>query len=115
MARFAFQRPQPAHSTLVDKAVDAVRQATHLSEEAHRLKSLATDAIDDGVHAAKRTLTVARRRLNEVADLRDEAAYRVKHDPLKAVALAFGAGVLVATVCCVGWWATRRIGAPSAD
>lgn len=108
MARIAFQHPQGA-STLVDKAVDAVRQVTNVSEEARRLTSLASEAIDDGVDAARRTLTVARRRLHDIADLRDEAAYRVKHDPLKAVALAFGAGALVAlTACCVGWWSTRH-------
>jgi ElaB/YqjD/DUF883 family membrane-anchored ribosome-binding protein len=65
----------------------------------------ASDAVEDGVHAAKRAFKAAQRGLENAADLRDEAAYRVKREPLKAVGLAFGAGLLMGVV---GTWVGRR-------
>ena len=44
-----------------DRVVDACRQTAHLSHEARLLKSLATDAVEDGVHAAKRAITSVKR------------------------------------------------------
>jgi hypothetical protein len=35
--------------SFTDRAIDACRQAAHLSHEAQLLKSLAADAVDDGV------------------------------------------------------------------
>ena len=39
-----------------ERAVDAARQVARVSREAQLLKSLAADAVEDGVHAAKRTI-----------------------------------------------------------
>jgi len=65
----------------------------------------ATDAVEDGVRAAKRAFKTAQHGLRNAADLRDAAAYRVKREPLKAVGLAFGAGLLMGVV---GAWVGRR-------
>ena len=95
-------------TTVRDRVVDAVGRASHVAHEARLLKTLAADAVEDGVHAAKRAIA---RGAHEVEDLRDEAIYRVKKAPLAAVALAAGAGILVGMV--FGWWgrrATRRQG-----
>jgi hypothetical protein len=80
--------------TLREKAADAVRTASHLSHEARLLKTMASDAIEDGVHAARRAATVARRDLQE---LQEDAIYRIKRSPLASVGVAFAAGVGVAT------------------
>ena len=75
--------------TVGDRLVDdACRQAAHISHEARLLKSVAEDAIEDGVHAAKRAIKSVQRRAEELGDLKDEAIHRVKRQPLKAVGLA---------------------------
>lgn len=91
--------PRP---TARDRAVDACRQAAHVSHEARLLKSVAEDAIEDGVHAAKRAIKSAQRR---VGDLKDEATYRVKRRPLQAMGAAFGIGLVLGLA--TGWIAHR--------
>jgi ElaB/YqjD/DUF883 family membrane-anchored ribosome-binding protein len=70
----------------------------------------ATDAVEDGVRAARRAFKTAQRSLQNAADLRDEAAYRVKREPLKAVGFAFGAGLLMGVV---GSFVGRRCATPA--
>ncbi len=72
--------------------------------------TLATDAVEDGVRAAKRAFKTAKRGLQNAADLRDEAAYRVKREPFKAVGLAFGTGLLMGVVAT---WVGRRCTTPT--
>lgn len=74
-----------------DRAIDAVRQAAHVAHEARLFKTLASDAVEDRVHAAKRAITHG---LHELEDLRDSAAHRVKRAPLMTVGLAFAGGIL---------------------
>ena|ERR1019366_1820672 len=81
-----------------DRVVDAVGEAAHLGHEARVLKTLAADAIEDGVHSAKRAI---RRGAHEIEDLRDTAVSRVRRAPLASIALAGGAGLLLGIV--VGW------------
>ena len=104
------ETPETASSVSVpDRAIDACRQAAHLSHEARLLKSLATDAIDDGVHAAKRAIKSVRRSVEELGDLKEEAAHRVKRQPLKAVGVALGVGlVLGLAVGWIGWRLGQR-------
>ena len=89
-------------TTARDRVVDAVGQAAHLAREARLLETRASDALEDGVHAAKRVMT---RSAHQVEDLRDAAAYRVKKAPLVAVALAAGAGLLLGIA--FGWCGGR--------
>ena len=84
-----------------ERAVDAVRQVAHISHEARLFKSLAADAVEDGVHAAKRAIKSVRRHVEELGDLKDEATYRVKRQPLKAVGLAVGLGLGLGVA--IGW------------
>jgi ElaB/YqjD/DUF883 family membrane-anchored ribosome-binding protein len=85
-------------STVRDRAADVVRQATHFAHEARQIKTLAADAVEDGVHAARRAMT---RGMHGVEDLRDAAAYRVKRAPFMTVGLAFAGGVLLGVA--FGW------------
>lgn len=63
--------------------------------EAVRLKAAVTDAVEDGVHAARRAM---KHGLFVAEDLMEDAAHEVKRHPLEAVAtasvLSFTAGVL---------------------
>ena len=88
-----------------ERAVDAARQMAHLSHEAQLLKSLAADAVEDGVHAAKRAIKSVQRRVEELGDLRDEAGYRVKRQPFKAIGIAVGVGLVLGVA--VGWIGAR--------
>jgi ElaB/YqjD/DUF883 family membrane-anchored ribosome-binding protein len=68
--------------------------------ETERLKTAVTDALEDGVHAARRAM---KHGLSVAEDIMDDAAHEVKRHPLQALAtssiLSFTAGVLV------GWLA----------
>jgi ElaB/YqjD/DUF883 family membrane-anchored ribosome-binding protein len=55
-------------------------------------------AIDDAVHASKQAIKTVKRRAQDVADLHDEIVHLVRREPVKAVAVAFGAGILVGVV-----------------
>jgi hypothetical protein len=81
--------------TLRELAVDTLRGAAHLSHEARLLKTLATDAAEDAVHSAQRTIKRGRQ---TALDARDEAIYRVKREPIKAMAWVFGAGAVFGLV-----------------
>jgi ElaB/YqjD/DUF883 family membrane-anchored ribosome-binding protein len=89
-------------------AADAVRAAAHLSHDARLLKSIAADAVEDGVHAAKRTYKIAVRRFEDVSD---QAATRIRRQPFKALGVALGAGLLVGAA---GGWLMRTLAARSA-
>lgn len=91
--------------TVGDRLVDACRQATHLSHKARLLKSVAKDAIEDGVHAAERAIKSVQRRVEELEDLKDEAIHRVKRQPLQAVGAGFGIGLALGFAA--GWIARR--------
>jgi hypothetical protein len=73
--------------SLRDQVVETVRGAFGVD---------GVDVIPDVTARAKR---VVRRRVAEAADVRDAAIYRIKREPVKAVALAFGVGALAGVLC----------------
>jgi ElaB/YqjD/DUF883 family membrane-anchored ribosome-binding protein len=90
------ETPEAATSVSVnDRAIDTCRQAIRRSDGTQLVKSLAADAVDDGVHAARRAIRSVRRGVEELADLKDEAVHRVKRQPLKAVSVAVGLGLVL--------------------
>ena len=96
MTPTTFDRPAPSEAErLIDKGLDALRQVSQLSDEARRLKSVAAETIEDGVHTVKRTAKTLR---HDALDFRDEVTYRVKRDPMKALAVAFAVGTLAGLV-----------------
>ena len=92
--------------TLAQKAMDAGAKAAQLGCEVERLKTAVSDAVsgalEDGVDAAKRA---AKRGLHKAEDLTEEAAYRIKQNPLRTVALGIGIGLGIGTL--FGWLASR--------
>ncbi len=94
----------PKPST-VDRITDAVRHTAHLRHEARLMRSLARDAAEDGVHAARRAI---RRGVGAMHDAQDETAYYVKRQPFKALALAFGAGLQIGAL--IAWFGRRGRG-----
>jgi hypothetical protein len=92
MTTTPMESPAAEEPTLRERATDTLRQAVHLSHEARLLKTLAADAVEDGLHAAQRTIKHARQ---TGLDARDEMTYRVKREPGRAMAVVFGVGALV--------------------
>ena len=82
--------------TTADCLADAVSRATHAAHEVRLLKTLAADAVEDGVHAARRAATLGAR---QVEAWRDTTACRIRKSPFLAVAIAAGAGLLVGAAC----------------
>ena len=85
--------------TTQNRLTDVVGRAAHVAHEARLLKTMAADAVEDGVYAAKRAVT---RGARDFEEFWETAAYRIKKAPFLAVAIAAGAGLLVGTVC--GRW-----------
>ena len=88
-------------STVRDRVVETLREAARLPREAHLPKSV-QEAVEDAVHSTTRAIKMGQRR---VSDLKDEAIYRVKRQPLQVVGGAFGIGLALGLA--VGWSASR--------
>ena len=88
--------------TTADRVADAVRHVAHASHRARLFQSMAEDAIETGVHAARRSF---RRRLREIEDLSDEAVRRIRRRPLAAIGMAVAVG---AAVGLIAGWISRR-------
>ena len=86
-------------SSLLGKARERL---TEVGGEVSRLKTEASQAVEDGVVAARR---LAKRSRYAAEDLIDDAAHHIKHEPLRSVAIGlaigFGMGALAV------WIATR--------
>jgi ElaB/YqjD/DUF883 family membrane-anchored ribosome-binding protein len=80
------------------RVLEATRHAAHLSHEARLLKSLATDAIEDGAYAAKRAIKSVHRGVQRIEGLKDEAIHQVKRQPVKAIAIAAALGLAAGTI-----------------
>ncbi len=84
------------------RLADAARQAAHLSHEARMVRTMAEDAIEDGVHKARRAVKSVRRGIERLQDIKDEATYYVKRRPLRTIAIAAGLGLVVGlTAGCI--------------
>jgi hypothetical protein len=91
--------------TLRERVVDTARRVAHMSHEARMLKSIASDAVEDGVYKALRAMKNARR---DIDDVRGDAVYRIKKQPVKAVGVAFGAGVCLGIAAGALVWLAIR-------
>ena len=96
MSVTAAHTPESEKPNVADRIVDAVRHAAHVSHEARMVKSLACDAIEDGAHEARRAVTKSvQRGIERMEDIKDESVHYVKRQPLKAIAIAAGVGLMV--------------------
>jgi len=101
MTQTTIDAPDAPTPTVGDRALDAARRIAHASHEAELVRSLASDAIEDGVHAVKRAVKRVKRSVEHAQDLREEAAYRVRRQPLKAIGIAASVGAAVGIA--LGW------------
>jgi len=95
-----------AEPTLRERVVDAARRTVHLSHEARMLTSMAGDAVAEQAYRAGRAARQARRGLD---DARDDVGHRIKQEPMKAVGVAFGTGLLLGVATgALAWMAARH-------
>jgi len=66
--------------------------ADDLFREVSRIKSIVTDAVDDGVQSALRAVKQGR---DAAEDAVHDARYAIKRNPFQAVGILFAAGVLI--------------------
>jgi ElaB/YqjD/DUF883 family membrane-anchored ribosome-binding protein len=90
-------------SNLVGKAMEIGERLAEVRDEASRLKTAASYAIEDAVTGAKR---FAKRSRYAAEDLLDDAGHRVKQDPLRSVALGFTVGLAMGALTV--WIATHN-------
>ena len=89
-------------SGLLSRARHVGERLMGAGSEVSRLKSEASHAVEDGVTAARR---LAKRSRYAAEDLIDDAAHRVKRDPLRSVVLGFVIGISLGAL--VVWAATH--------
>ena len=88
-----------AKNGLFAKAAKAGVQVAGLGHEATRIKTVVSNAVTDALEDTRReTRRALKRGYNAAEDLVDETAYRVKHHPLRSVAIAFGAGAVLGVI-----------------
>ncbi len=84
-------------------ALDMESKLAKVGCEAADLTSKATNAAQDGITAAKKTV---RKGWRAGEDFIDEATIAVKRHPLKSIGIAFGVAFAVGTL--TGWLVRRR-------
>lgn len=62
------------------------------------LKTFAADAVEDGLYAAKRSIT---HRVRDLVDLREAAVHQIRRAPFSALVVTLGAGILLGLAA--GW------------
>jgi ElaB/YqjD/DUF883 family membrane-anchored ribosome-binding protein len=83
-------------STLKEKAPDKPQHpAGHMGQRIRQTRANMLDAVDNGLHAAKRAV---RKRKMAAQDLVDGAALQVRHRPLQSLGVALAAGMLIGAV-----------------
>ena len=100
------QTSESEKPSVADRIVDAVQHAAHVSHEARLVKSLAYDAVEDAAHEARRAVEKSvQRGIERLEDIKDEGVHYVKRQPLKAIAIAAGVGLMVGMAAA---WITGR-------
>ena len=94
---------QNEKSSLLGKAMDLGERLAEVGDEASRLKTAASHAVEDAVTEAKR---LAKRSRYAAEDLMEDAGHRVKRNPLRSVDLGLAIGLSMGALAV--WMATHN-------
>jgi ElaB/YqjD/DUF883 family membrane-anchored ribosome-binding protein len=87
-------------------ALDLMEKQATLDDvlrEVSRFKAVVSDAVDDGVKSALRTLKQGR---HAAEDVIDDTRHAVRQNPFQAMGIIFAAGVMTGAIAA--WLGTRR-------
>jgi len=84
-------------------SIDRPTSVDDVLNELSNLKSVVTDAVEDGVKTAVKAIKQGR---NAAYDAIDDARHTVKRKPFQTVGVVFAAGVLTGTL--VAWLSSSR-------
>lgn len=89
---------------MAESVLDQINEfdSARASKEAQRLKEIITEAVEDGLRTARRTMKQGQEFAEETVD---DAIHTVKKYPLQTVAVTFG--VALAAGVLLGWLASR--------
>jgi ElaB/YqjD/DUF883 family membrane-anchored ribosome-binding protein len=82
---------------------EVASQVEDVLSEASRIKSMVSEAVEDGVKSAMKAIKQGR---NAAEDVISDTRYTVKRNPFQAMGIVFAAGVLTGSF--LGWLGTRR-------
>ena len=87
------------------RALHLANQVVNDVMERTRTREKASDLIEEGLRVAKRR---ARHGRHVAEDFLDQAAVRVRRQPLRSLVVAFTGGVVVAVAAATGTWLMMR-------
>jgi len=88
---------------MTSRALKFGADVSQAAVEAVRLKKVTSEAFDGGLHMARR---LAKRGRHAAEDMLDDAAHRIKREPLRSVSTCFAVGIGVGVLS--GWLMTRN-------
>ena len=88
---------------ILEKSLHVGERVAQAVIQTERVKDQLTHAVADAKTEAQR---YAKRTRRAAEDLSEDAAYRIKHDPFRAVAYTFGAGFALGAL--VSWAVAQR-------
>ena len=83
--------------------LEKVPSPTEVLREVSRIKTVVTEAVEDGVKAALKAVKQGRA---SAEDVLEEARHRVKKSPIEAMGIVFAAGILTGSL--LTWIGCRR-------
>ena len=98
---------------LGERATEVWRRASKVTEDVGALKTAAQDVLEEGKEVAARSVESMRRTARDLRHMPNDVAYRVRQEPLRAVGLAIGFGLIVGGG--FAWLMTRSARTPAAD
>ena len=88
---------------ILEKSLHVGERVAQAVIQTERFKDQFTHVVEDAKTEAQRAIKRTRR---AAEDLTEDTAYRIKHDPFRAVAYTFGAGFALGAL--VSWAVTRH-------
>ncbi|HEY2857893.1 MAG TPA: DUF883 C-terminal domain-containing protein [Terracidiphilus sp.] len=85
------------------EVIENIPSIEEMGREASRIKDMITEAVDDGVRSAMKTIKQSRRAAEDAVD---DTRQAVKDNPLEAVGIAFAAGMLTGVLAA--WIGMKR-------
>lgn len=88
---------------MVEKGARALPEMDDVADQVSRVRSIITDAVDDGVQSAMKAIRQGRQ---VAADALDDATDAVRSNPMRSVGAVLAAGIVIGALAM--WMGSRR-------